>query len=154
MHSRRCISDISGILERDAEDSGLQWEFLPILHGTMKGLNEGDNIALAAPTNAGKTSFLCRAAVEFAHQVHRDGLYEGRPMLYLVNEGTEERITNRIFQTAVSKPFPEVLQMARAGTLVPAFCEYVGRRDAIRTSRIRSTKSATRSATRPGDTFA
>ena len=123
-------------LERDAEDSGLQWEFLPILHGTMKGLNEGDNIALAAPTNAGKTSFLCRAAVEFAHQVHRDGLYDGRPMLYLVNEGTEERITNRIFQTAVSKPFPEVLQMARAGTLVPAFCEYVGRRDAIRVANI------------------
>lgn len=129
-------------LSEDADDSGLQWEWMPLLHGTMKGLRPGDNIGTAAPTNAGKSSFFCRGIVEFAHQAYRDGLYPGRPALYLVNEGTDRRITNRIFQSAIRRSFPETLAMAREGTLLPAFCDYVGRRDAIRVVNIHGLNTA------------
>lgn len=129
-------------LMEDADDSGLQWEWLPMMHATMKGLRVGDNIGTAAPTNAGKSSFFCRGAVEFAHQVYRDNLFPGRPLLYLVNEGTDKRITNRLFQSAVRKSFPETLRMAQQGALLPAFCDYVGRRDAIRVANIHGMNTA------------
>lgn len=112
--------------EAEADDSGLQWSQFPQLQSGLKGLRAGDNVALAAPTDAGKTSLLCRFAAGWAEQVHSQSLYDGRPLLYLVNEGTQERITTRMYQTVLQKTFPETLQMARAGTLKPAFDAAVG----------------------------
>lgn len=122
--------NILDYLKADADDSGLQWTtFLP-LQQSLKGLRGGHNVAVAAPTDKGKSSLLCRLAVDFAAQGKI--IYPDRPLIYLVNEGQAEVLTPRIYQSAVKKPRNELMRMATDGSLVKAYEEIVGRRDAIR----------------------
>lgn len=98
--------DVWQMVQDDADNSGYLFDFLPrTFYTQLKGVNEGDNICVAAPTNKGKTSFLSNIAVTFAKQ-HKE-LYDAvtaktqaedfiapedfkpmkwRPVLYLVNE--------------------------------------------------------------------
>jgi len=127
--------------EAEADGTGLQFNCLPPLADSLKGCRPGKNIAIAMPTDAGKTSLLCLIAVDMATQAARlvdtlewlrDAEGNPRPLLYLVNEGTAEAITPRVYQTAVQRTFDDTLAMARDGTLVPAYIKKVGRQDAIR----------------------
>ena len=90
-------ASILDCLAEDSDDGGLQWTSFNQMHMMMKGLHIGDNVAIAAPTDKGKTSLLCRFAVDFQRQAKT--LYPGRPLLYLVNEGRQERIKIRMWQT-------------------------------------------------------
>lgn len=90
-------ASILDCLAEDSDDGGLQWTSFNQMHMVMKGLHIGDNVAIAAPTDKGKTSLLCRFAVDFQRQAKT--LYPGRPLLYLVNEGRQERIKIRMWQT-------------------------------------------------------
>lgn len=90
--------DIMDLLAEDADEGGLQWISFAPLQRALKGLQIGDNVGVAAPTDKGKTSLLCRLAVDMQSQ--GKVLYPGRPTLYLVNEGTAARITTRLYQTA------------------------------------------------------
>lgn len=121
---------IDEYLAQDNDEGGLQWTVFPELHMNLKGLRSGKNVAVAAYTDKGKTSLLCRILVEFAKQGKT--LYPDRPILYMVNEGLAETITPRVYQTALSIDRAEMNAMARAGTLVPAYEAVVGRRDHIR----------------------
>ena len=122
--------DILEYLAQDNDEGGLQWTMFRELNMNLKGLRPGKNVAIAAYTDKGKTSFLCRLLVCFAMQGKT--LYPDRPILYMVNEGMAETITPRVYQTALSIDRAEMNAMARAGTLVPAYEAVVGRRDHIR----------------------
>lgn len=124
--------DILQYLEADADDSGLQFDTFDILKQNLKGLHAGHNIAVVAPTDKGKTSLLCRIAVDMAKQAKDIDEYKNSCILYLVNEGLAETITPRIYCTALAVTRDKALQMARQGTITQAYEQVVGRRDCIR----------------------
>lgn len=121
---------ILSYLEADTDDGGIKLSFLRELELNIKGLQPGDNIAFVAPTDKGKTSMLCRWAVAAATQAKT--VYPGRPLLYLVNEGTARKIVNRMYQTATGLSRRDMLEAAHAGTLEKMYTDVVGSRDAIR----------------------
>ena len=129
--------NIADYLKDDADEGGLMLDmFGDMLLRTMKGLRPGDNVAVVAPTDKGKTSLLCRIATSFARQRKAQFLQDTRPILYLVNEGQAERITTRMWQTALNIQRETMYSMSNAGTLEPAYVEAIGRRDAIRLKNI------------------
>lgn len=132
--------DILKYIEDDADDSGIQLTTFPLLQATLKGLRGGHNICVSAPTDKGKSSLLIRMLVDFAAQAKT--MYPDQPALYLVNEGTAETLTPRVYQTACGLTRDKMLEMARAGTLVPAYEKVVGRRDAIRLVNIHGQNTA------------
>lgn len=117
-------------LEGDTDEGGIQLDFLPEFKRSIKGLQPGDNVAVAAPTDKGKTSLMTRIAVNSAKQAKV--LYPGRPLLYLVNEGKDSKIVNRLYQTVCGKSRAEMIELARAGTLEKMYIDAVGSLDAIR----------------------
>lgn len=122
--------DILQYLEQQDDDSGVHFDFLPSLDKTLKGLNIGNNVAVVAPTNAGKTAMLCKIAASF--QAQGKILYPGRPALYLVNESLAQVIRPRIYQAAFEKDFNTVLAEAKTGALQEAYAEMMGGADMIR----------------------
>ncbi len=125
-----------GILEYlsdDSDEGGLQWSTFPILHSQLKGLQRGDNVAVCAPTDQGKSSLLCRLAVDFQRQAKT--IYPGSPILYLVNEGTQERIQTRLYQTALGMQRADMLSRT-SEELESLYVAQVGSRDAIRAMNI------------------
>ena len=128
-------ADILEYLEAEADDSGIDlFKSIGALSERIRRVRPGKNIAIAAPTDAGKTSLLCRIAVDSAIQGQE--MYPDRPVLYLVNEGTAEAITPRVYQTALALQRSEMLSIARAGELTKRYEAIVGRRDAIRLQNI------------------
>ena len=117
-------------LQGDADEGGIQLDIFPELARGLKGLQPGDNIAVAAPTDKGKTSLLCRIAVNSARQAK--ARYPGVPLLYLVNEGKGSKIVNRLYQTATGLSRQAMIEKAHGGTLEALYCDVVGSRDAIR----------------------
>lgn len=127
--------DILEYLEAEADDSGIDlFKSIPALSDRIRRVQPGKNIAIAAPTDAGKTSLLCRIAVDAAEQAPE--FYPDRPVLYLVNEGTAEAITPRVYQTATGLPKSELIKLARSGELIPLYIRTVHRQDAIRVQNI------------------
>ena len=126
--------DISEYLKEDSDEGGLQWDVFPLLRASMKGLRPGDNVALAAPTDKGKTSILCRVAVTMQAQAKL--IYPGRPTLYLVNEGTAERITPRMYQTALGYTRTQMQEASNAGKLREQYEAVVGPVGSIRVKNI------------------
>lgn len=122
--------DILDYLNADKDEGGLQWTSFKTLQHGLKGLTKGKNVALAAPTDKGKTSALCRIGVDFQRQAKI--LYPGQPLLYLVNEGTAESIKNRLYGTVAGVERDELYAMARAGTLQKMYNEQMGGADMIR----------------------
>lgn len=126
--------DIGQYLAMENDEGGLQWSMFPALENRLKGVRPGINIAVAAPTDQGKTSLLCYLAAGFAKQAH--AMYDKRPLLYLVNEGTQERITVRMYQTVLQCTLEELAQYQQDGSLIPRYEAVVQRRDAIRVANI------------------
>lgn len=150
-----CDTDVWTLIQADADDAGYVFDFLPEeFYTKIKGANEGNNICVAAPTDKGKTSFLVKTAVSFAKQrikiiaqllkaIEEDDLDDEtkavykkkarfRPILYLVNEGTAEVITPRVYQTALNIKRDALWELGKAGKITEKFCELLGRRDYIR----------------------
>lgn len=154
-HKRRKIKhqghwedgDVWAMVQADADNSGYLFTFLPrTFYMQIKGINEGDNICVAAPTNQGKTSFLVNVAVDFA--IQRKEMYEKylssldteqmddpmefRPVLVLLNESNAKRVTPRVYQTALGVDRKQMFNWGADGTLEKRYIEKMGRRDAIR----------------------
>lgn len=132
-----CDTDVWELIQADADESGYKFDFLPeVIYTNLKGANEGNNILVAAPTDKGKTSFLVKTAVSFAVQrymrMQSDPSMEFRPVLYLVNEGTAEVITPRVYQTALRITRDELYKRGASGSITDDYIAAVGRRDAIR----------------------
>lgn len=125
--------DIAEYLKEDADEGGLMIDvFGPALLNVLKGCRSGDNIAICAPTDAGKTSLLCAIMASFAKQRREQFILDGRPILYLVNEGTAKRITVRSWQTVCGVDRNELYRMSNEGTLAARYAELIGGPDAIR----------------------
>lgn len=136
-HAAWCDTDVWTLIQADADDAGYKLDFLPDeISSQIKGINEGNNICVAAPTDKGKTSFLANIAVSFAKQrfklMQEDDTIGFRPVLYLVNEGTAEVITPRIYQTALGINRQEMWNRGNAGMITDDYIKVVGRKDAIR----------------------
>lgn len=125
-----CDDDIADLLDDGDEDGGIRITCLPELDKNLIGLRTGNNIAVVAPTNMGKTALMCKLAVAFQSQAK--DMFPGRPLLYLINEGTAKVIKPRIWQTALGVDRNQAREMAIAGTLVPAFEAIVGDQNSIR----------------------
>ena len=140
--------DVWEMVKADADNSGYLFTFLPrTFYMQIKGLNAGDNICVAAPTNKGKTSFLINCAVDFAKQrlalyaeylaQVQAGEYHGepmefRPVLVLINEGNAKRITPRVYQTALGCDREQMFKYGADGVLEAEYIKVMGRRDAVR----------------------
>lgn len=126
--------NIGDYLKATDPDAGIKLSCLPQLASRIRGLIPGDNIALGAPTDAGKTSLLCKIAGCAAVQAKT--IYEGRPLLYLVNEGTAETIVPRIWQAVTGLLRSEMVALHNKNELVPLYTSIVGSWDAIRVQEI------------------
>ena len=124
--------DIKDYLDAEKDEGGLVLDFIPALGRRVIGLRGGDNIAVVAPTDKGKTSFLIKMAACFAHQAKDMPQYANRPLLYLVNEGQAERLVPRMYQTACALTREQTHHLSNTGELTPLYIKHVGRRDAIR----------------------
>ena len=125
-------ADVLEYIEKTEDESGFKLKFLPALASNLRGLRPGDNIALAAPTDKGKTSFLMNMAADIAHQAKDTVLYKDRPLLFLVNEGQAEVLTPRMYQTVARVNRTKLKELAVSGELYDLYIKHVGRRDAIR----------------------
>ena len=124
--------DVLEYIEQTEDEAGFKFTFLPALASKLRGLRPGDNIAIAAPTDKGKTSLLMCMAADIAHQAKDSPLYCDRPLLYLVNEGQAEVLTPRMYQTVAKLDKTKLKELEVSGELQKQYVEYVGRRDAIR----------------------
>lgn len=132
--------DIWEYIQAEADDAGYMLDCLPDdLTDNLKGLTSGKNVCVAMPTDKGKTSLFCAIAVCLArqHKAFLDSGYElaFRPVLYLINEGTAEAITPRVYQTALVMDGMQLYQLGKEGgsaAIVAKYEQIVGRRDAIR----------------------
>lgn len=124
--------DVLKYIEKTEDESGFKLKFIPALATNLRGLRPGDNIALAAPTDKGKTSFLMRMAADIAHQAKDMALYNTRPLLFLVNEGQADVLTPRMYQTVAKVNRTVLKELAVSGDLQSSYIAHVGRRDAIR----------------------
>lgn len=125
----------------DSDEGGLQWDCFDILRDVLKGLQPGDNVGLAAPTDQGKTSLLCWLVVHFQRQAAKlsksanqavSSIYAGRPALMLINEGTAARVRNRLYGTAVQQERDVLIEWARSGKLEAEFEKQMGGADMVR----------------------
>lgn len=131
--------DIWEMIQADADDSGYKLDCLPPqLYENLKGLNTGDNVGVALPTDKGKTSLLSRLAECIARQ-HKElvakGEAEFRPVLMLINEGMAKRINPRVYQTVLSVTREELHNLGKKGgadLITKEYNKKLGRRDAIR----------------------
>ena len=124
-------ADVLEYIEKTEDESGFKLNFLPALASSLRGLRPGDNIALAAPTDKGKTSFLMRMVADIAHQA-KDSQYKERPLLFLVNEGQAEYLTPRMYQTVAQVNRVRLKELAISKELHELYNKHIGRRDAIR----------------------
>ena len=151
-HASWCDADVNELIDADADDSGYILDFLPEeFYKNLRGMNEGNNIGVAAPTDKGKTSFLVNLAVSFAKQRRvfmeqwqtmlkdpeqwTQKLQEKcrfRPVLYLVNEGIAEVITPRVYQTALKITRKEMYRRRQLNQVTSDYIKVMGRRDAVR----------------------
>ncbi|HCH8419228.1 TPA: hypothetical protein NNR24_004450 [Salmonella enterica] len=144
-----CDTDIAELIDLSADDSGYKFDCLPdVICDDLKGATAGKNIALAMPTNAGKTSLFCAIAKSFAVQ-HKDlveaGEVEFQPVLYLINEGTAEDIMPRVYSTVLGVDSSKLFEMRKelgGDGLREAYKKVVGRIDAIRLVNIHGATTA------------
>lgn len=124
--------DIGEYLKADADEGGLQIDIYgDVLTKQLKGLRAGDNIAVVAPTDKGKTSKLCRLVASFAKQRKAEFLVDKRPIVYLVNEGQAERITTRFWQTVLNCSREQMYAWHADGSINTRYIEAIGARDAV-----------------------
>ncbi len=85
-------------------EPGLNWH-LDVLQNGIGPLRKGDFGIIAAYVGTGKTSFICSCITNFSRQIK-----DGRPILYLNNEGLTAKIHRRLWTTALNKTVPTILE--------------------------------------------
>lgn len=118
--------NIDELLEGMDNDAGVHWR-LGCLNKHMRPLRGGDFGVLAARPDQGKTSFL---ASELTFMVPQ--LPEGRPALWLNNEGPGYAIRPRLMQAALNCTTEDLIEKKEAGKLYDEYFEAVGGQNKIR----------------------
>lgn len=100
---------IADLLKEEENDTGLHWR-LDCLNMSMRPLRGGDFGIIAGRPDKGKTSFLTSELTHFAQQVAT--MYNNeRHILWLNNEGPGKRIIQRLYQSALDKTIPELVEL-------------------------------------------
>lgn len=102
--------DIHDLLAEQAKDEGLKFRQLA-LQEHIKGLVPPVNIAIAAGSDSGKTSFIADAVTYMAKDVAK--LYPKRPIIWLSNEGVSREIWTRVYAAALGKDSMEMAKMSK-----------------------------------------
>ena len=119
--------DIEELLQEDINEDGIKWR-LACLNETMRPLRSGDFGIIAGRPDKGKTSFLASELTYMANQLAPD-----RNILWLNNEGGDDRIKKRVIQSALGLTIQEMLALIeKPGVLMQKYAKVVGRRDRIR----------------------
>lgn len=109
------------------EDIGLHWK-LPCLERSMRALQGGDSVCIAARVDQGKTSFLLSEVCHWASQM--DELFGKESSIrWYCNEGKAERIFQRAFNAALGKGNEQLWKLEEGGTLDAEFVKAVGGTD-------------------------
>lgn len=118
---------IEDLLKEYEDDRGLK---LPTqcLKESVGGLQGGDLMLVAGRPDKGKTSLVAAILTEFAPQLKGMG-WEGRPLLWLNNEGSGKRIIPRIYQAALNVDFVELTRLSNNGTLRSLYLQAVCNQD-------------------------
>lgn len=91
---------IEEILAKEENDWGFT-HILPSLNASLRPMTPGENIVIAARVNVGKSTYVAQQAVQMAREVDKLWPGEDRSVLWLVNEGTADKMVQRAFQTAL-----------------------------------------------------
>ena len=118
--------NIDDLLDDMDNNEGISWR-LDCLNECMRPMRGGDFGILAARPDQGKTSFLCSELTHMAPQ-----LPEGRPILWLNNEGPGYAIRPRLMQAALDCTTSELVEMKEEGTLYTNYYDAVGGENRIR----------------------
>lgn len=134
-HAVRCMAQsapddyidtpIHELLSEIDNDSGIKFRRLALLRENIAGLHGGASLAIAARPDKGKTSFIASVITDFAPQLPPI-FGEGRPILWLNNEGSGKRIIPRVYQAALGCDLNELIRLSNANELVPAYTKAVG----------------------------
>lgn len=119
-------TDIGTLLESMTDDTGIQWRRFPPLMQNLRGLRGGDNVALCARPDAGKSSLVSWLAADFAPQVEQ--FFGDRPILWLINEGPASRQVPRAYQAALNCSFTDLYDKLHKGTLKEEYTRAIGGR--------------------------
>lgn len=118
-------SSIGSILDDMQGNTGIVFEGVPMFEEFTMPLTVGESICLAGRPDRGKTSllsFLLSRGVKSCLKY----LGEDRPILWLVNEGHQNKILPRIYQAMLNITLSEMYEMHNKGTLVKAYEERMG----------------------------
>lgn len=110
---------IADLLAEYENDRGLKL-VTTALQSTVGGLQGGDTLLVAGRPDKGKTSLLAANLAYFATQLKDLGL-DGRPLLWLNNEGSGKRIVPRVYQAALKIDFAELVRLSNAGELTDRY---------------------------------
>lgn len=111
---------IEELLNEHRNQDGVRWR-LNSLNRSMRPLRPGDFIVIAARPDAGKTSFLSSELTFMSGQ-----LPEGRPIIWLNNEGPGRRILSRVYQAALDSSMTELELLLKDGVLHSRYAEAIG----------------------------
>lgn len=118
--------DISAIIKAEENNEGLQWR-LDCMKRHVKALQPGHFCILGARPDAGKTSFIASEVTNFAKQLDAE-----QNVVIINNEGVGERYLLRIYQAALQKTMPELIELNKKDKLKSEYIKAVGRLDKIR----------------------
>lgn len=116
---------IHELLAEIDSDQGIKFRRLALLRDNIAGLQGGASIAIAARPDKGKTSLIASIITDFAPQLPLV-FGEGRPILWLNNEGSGKRIIPRVYQAALGLNLAEITALSNRGELIPAYTKAVG----------------------------
>ena len=101
--------DMDEVMTAEENDEGLRWR-LDVLNRNMRPLRSGDFGIVAARPDRGKTTFLVSELTYMAAQTDR-------PIVWLNNESTADRIYQRLWQGALGVDKDELSDLWRRGRL-------------------------------------
>lgn len=117
--------DIHDLLADDESDRGFKWR-LDAINQVMRPLIPGDFGIIAARPDVGKTTLFTDNLTHFAAQMQEVYPDQGRNILWFNNEGPGRRIKKRLYQSALSAGYTDLLALQRAGTLKQDYAKMVG----------------------------
>lgn len=100
---------IDELLAMEENDVGLHWR-LDCLNMSMRPMRGGDFGVIAGRPDKGKTTFITDQATHFAPQIAK--MFDNqRDIVWFNNEGPGARIIQRLYQSALDKTVPELVEL-------------------------------------------
>ena len=112
------------ILQTEDDSVGLPWA-LPCMDAALRPIRGGDMVIVAAPPDAGKTSFL---TFNIAHM----SKFTDKPIVWLNNESKKSRILKRSLQSTLQCTNTELVAKQANGTMIDEYIQHMGGNNKLR----------------------